>query len=135
MTGWRCRNKFMSKEDNTRTPIIPEEPWMIQEARTVGLTFLYSTKEGCDKDDAIYVFIHRFNIVRMRFTVDMAHGIFLKGHVEQIGHIHYKEGEFSFDASPKEGMLFAVHDERDTIDKFFAVLNKKLLELESNNVF
>lgn len=108
---------------------------MIQEARTVGLTFLYSTTEGCDKDDAIYVFIHRFNIVRMRFAVDMAHGIFLKGHVEQIGHMHYKEGEFSFDASPKEGLLFAVHDERDTIGKFFAVLNKKLLELESNNVF
>ena len=74
---------------------------MIQEARTVGLTFLYSTTEGCDKDDAIYVFIHRFSIVRMRFTVDMAHGIFLNGNVEQIGHIHYKEGEFSFDASPK----------------------------------
>lgn len=108
---------------------------MIQEARTVGLTFLYSTTEGCDKDDAIYVFIHRFKIVRMQFTVDMAHGIFLKGHVEQIGHIHYKDGEFSFDASPKEGLLFAVHDERDTIGKFFAVLNKKLLELESNSVF
>lgn len=125
----------MSKDDNKRTPIIPEETWMIQEARTVGLTFLYSTTEGCDKDDAIYVFIHRFKIVRMQFTVDMAHGIFLKGHVEQIGHIHYKDGEFSFDASPKEGLLFAVHDERDTIGKFFAVLNKKLLELESNSVF
>ncbi len=128
---------FMTKSETTnkRTQIIPEETWMIQEARTVGLTFLYSTTEGCDKDDAIYVFIHRFNIVRLRITVDTAHGIFRNGHVEQIGHIHYKEGEFSFDASPKEGMLFAVHDERDTIGKFFAVLNKNLLELDYNNVF
>ena len=128
---------FMTKNETTnkRTQIIPEETWMIQEARTVGLTFLYSTTEGCSKNDAIYVFIHRFSIVRMRFTVDMAHGIFLNGNVEQIGHIHYTVGEFSFDARPNEGMLFAVHDERDTIDKFFTVLNKKLLELESNNVF
>lgn len=138
MAGGIGRAVFMiSKNETTnkRTQIIPEETWMIQEASTVGLTFLYSTTEDCDKDDAIYVFIHRFDIVRLRITVDTAHGIFRNGHVEQIGHIHYKEGEFSFDASPKEGMLFAVHDERDTIGKFFAVLNKKLLELDYNNVF
>lgn len=108
---------------------------MLQEARTVGLTFLYSTTEGCDKGDAIYVFIHRFDIVRLKITVDTVHGIFSKGDVEQIGHVHYNEGEFSFDARPNEGMLFAVHDERDTIEKFFSVLNKTLVELDSNNVF
>lgn len=108
---------------------------MLQEARTVGLNFLYSTTEGCERNEVIYVFFHRFNIVRIRFTVDTAHGIFLYGHVDQIGHTHYKEGDFSFDARPHCGMVFAVHDERETIDAFFAVMNKKLIEVDSNNVF
>ena len=108
---------------------------MLQEARTVGLNFLYSTTEGCERNEVIYVFFHRFNIVRIRFTVDTAHGIFLYGHVDQIGYTHYKEGDFSFDARPHCGMVFAVHDERETIDAFFAVMNKKLIEVDSNNVF
>lgn len=108
---------------------------MIQEARTIGLNFLHTTSDEGGNDNVIYVFIHRFNIVRIRFAVDHKHGIFCSGHVEQIGHSHYKDGEFSFDARPKAGLVFAVQDERDTIDKFFAVLNKKLLELDSNNVF
>ena len=97
----------MSKNETTniRTQIIPEETWMIQEARTIGLNFLHTTSDEGENDSVIYVFIH------------------------------YKDGEFSFDARPKSGLVFAVQDERDTIDKFFAVLNKKLLELDSNNVF
>lgn len=128
---------FMSKNETTnkRTPIIPEETWMIQEARTIGLTFLHTNSDEGGNDNVIYVFIHRFNIVRIRFTVDHKNGIFCSGHVEQIGHSHYKDGEFSFDARPKSGLVFAVQDERDTIDKFFAVLNKKLLEFDQNNVF
>lgn len=131
-----CTN-FMSKNETTnkRTQIIPEETWMIQEARTIGLNFLHTTSDEGENDSVIYVFIHRFNIVRIRFTVDNKNGIFCSGRVEQIGHSHYKDGEFSFDARPKSGLVFAVQDERDTIDKFFAVLNKKLLELDSNNVF
>lgn len=128
----------MSKNEpinNTRTPVIKEEPWMLQEARTVGLNFLYSTTEGCESNEVIYVFIHRFNIVKMRFTVDTAHGIFRSGHVDQIGHSHYKEGEFSFDARPNSGMVFAIHDEREAIDALFAVMNKKLIEVDPNNVF
>ena len=128
----------MSKNEvniNKRTQIIPEETWMIQEARTIGLNFLHTTSDEGENDSVIYVFIHRFNIVRIRFTVDNKNGIFCSGRVEQIGHSHYKDGEFSFDARPKSGLVFAVQDERDTIDKFFAVLNKKLLELDSNNVF
>lgn len=127
----------MSKNETTnkRTQIIPEETWMIQEARTIGLNFLHTTSDEGENDSVIYVFIHRFNIVRIRFTVDHKNGIFCSGRVEQIGHSHYKDGEFSFDARPKSGLVFAVQDERDTIDKFFAVLNKKLLELDSNNVF
>jgi len=127
----------MSKNETTnkRTQIIPEETWMIQEARTIGLNFLHTTSDEGENDSVIYVFIHRFNIVRIRFTVDNKNGIFCSGRVEQIGHSHYKDGEFSFDARPKSGLVFAVQDERDTIDKFFAVLNKKLLELDSNNVF
>lgn len=127
----------MSKNETTnkRTPIIPEETWMIQEARTIGLTFLHTISDEGENDSVIYVFIHRFNIVRIRFTVDHKHGIFCSGRVEQIGHSHYKDGEFSFDARPKSGLLFAVQDERDTIDKLFAVLNKKLLEFDQNNVF
>ena len=128
----------MSKNEpinNTRTPVIKEEPWMLQEAMTVGLKFLYSTTEGCEQNEVIYVFIHRFNIVRIRFTVDTAHGIFRSGHVDQIGHSHYKEGEFSFDARPNCGMVFAVHDEREAIDALFAVLNKKLIEDDPNNIF
>jgi|GEM_PF-4369436 len=128
----------MSKNEvniNKRTQIIPEETWMIQEARTIGLNFLHTTSDEGENDSVIYVFIHRFNIVRIRFTVDHKNGIFCSGRVEQIGHSHYKDGEFSFDARPKSGLVFAVQDERDTIDKFFAVLNKKLLELDSNNVF
>ena len=108
---------------------------MIQEARTIGLTFLHTTSDEGGNDNVIYVFIHRFNIVRIRFAVDQKHGIFCSGRVEQIGHSHYKDGEFSFDARPKSGLVFAVQDERDTIDKFFAVLNKKLLEFDQNNVF
>ena len=128
---------FMSKNETTnkRTPIIPEETWMIQEARTIGLTFLHTTSDEGGNDNVIYVFIHRFNIVRIRFTVDHKNGIFCSGRVEQIGHSHYKDGEFSFDARPKSGLVFAVQDERDTIDKLFAVLNKKLLEFDQNNVF
>lgn len=128
----------MSKNEpinNTRTPVIKEEPWMLQEASTVGLKFLYSTTEGCEQNEVIYVFIHRFNIVRIRFTVDTAHDIFRAGHVYQIGHLHYKEGEFSFDARPNCGMGFAVHDEREAIDALLAVLNKKLIEVDTNNVF
>lgn len=108
---------------------------MIQEARTIGLTFLHTTSDEGGNDSVIYVFIHRFNIVRIRFTVDHKNGIFCSGRVEQIGHSHYKDGEFSFDARPKSGLVFAVQDERDTIDKLFAVLNKKLLEFDQNNVF
>lgn len=128
---------FMSKEEtnNKRTPIIPEETWMVQEARTIGLSFLYTTTEGCEKNEVLYVFIHRFNIVKIKFNMDQKHGIFVSGHVEQIGHSHYKEGEFSFDARPKAGLVFAVQDERETIDIFFAVLNKKLLDPDPNNVF
>lgn len=108
---------------------------MIQEARTIGLTFLHTTSDEGGDNQAIYVFIHRFNIVRIRFTVDHKNGIFCYGHVEQIGHTHFKDGEFSFDAHPKSGLVFAVQDERETIDVFFAALNKKLLELDQNNVF
>lgn len=113
--------------------VAKEEAWMLSEALTIGLTFLYATTEDCDPNEIVYVFIHRFNIVKMRFTV--AHGIYCTGHVDQIGHSHYKTGEFSFDARPKAGLVFAVHDERETIDALFAILNKKLLDPEPNNVF
>lgn len=125
----------MSKEDNKRTPIIPEETWMIQEARTIGLTFLHTKTEDCGQNEVLYVFIHRFNIVKIKFNVDHKNGIFYAGHVEQIGHTHYKAGEFAFDARPKAGLVFAIQDERETIDIFFAVLNKKLLDPDPNNVF
>ena len=108
---------------------------MIQEARTIGLTFLHTKTEDCGPNEVLYVFIHRFNIVKIKFNVDHKNGIFYAGHVEQIGHTHYKDGDFSFDARPKAGLVFAIQDERETIDIFFAVLNKKLLDPDPNNVF
>lgn len=121
----------MSKKEliSTHTPVIPEETWMLQEARTIGLTFLHAIPNENDPNEFTYIFIHRFNIVRIRFTVNHSAGIYVYGNVEQIGNVHYKEGEFEFDARPKCGPVFALHDEREILDDFFAILNKKLLEM------
>lgn len=112
-----------------------EETWFLQECLTVGLKLLYMTTEGCERNEAVYVFIHRYLIVRIRVKISPTHGIYSHGHVEQIGHTHYKEGEFGFDARPKEGLVFAVQDERKTIDTFLSFLNGKLLDPDINNVF
>lgn len=127
----------MSKNetDKQSSPIVKEEPWFLQEALTVGLKLLHKKTEDCAPNEVVYVFIHRFVIVRIRVKFDKASGILSTGYVEQIGRLHYKEGEFAFDARPKDGLLFAVQDERKTIDSFLSILNVKLLEPEVNNVF
>ena len=128
----------MSKNETLNTlssPIAKEETWFLQEALTIGLRLLHKKTEGCGPNEFIYVFIHRFLIVRIRVKIDTNSGIFSSGRVEQIGHTHYKDGEFSFDARPKEGLIFALQDERKIIDTFLAFLNVKLLDPDINNVF
>lgn len=119
--------------DNNKGKILQEERWLIGEAMTIGLHFLHKIAE-VDGNAFVYVFFHRFSIVRIRIDIDTVNGILCAGHVKQIGHAHYGDGEFAFDARSADANQFAVRDERETICAFLSALNKELLESDANNV-